>query len=56
VAANVARRSRTICQRGISGASPVNCATSRHIVSASSSRGASMSRSAQLIVVESRSE
>ena len=55
VAAKVARRSRTICQRGSAGARPVSVATSRQIVSASCWRGSSISRSAQLIVTESRS-
>ena len=54
VAAKVARRSRTICQGGRSAGKPATCATSRQIVAASSSRDCSSSRSAPLIVIESR--
>ena len=53
------RRSRgfslTICQGGRSAASPVSAAASRQISAASSSRGRSISRSALLMVTESRS-
>src|ERR1700727_2616306 len=55
VAAKVARFSLTICQGGRSTGRPVNSAASRQISAASSSRGRSMSRSALLIVTESRS-
>ena len=55
VAAKVARRSLMTRQDGSWSESPVSAATSRQIVAASSSRGASMKRLASLTVTESRS-
>src|SRR5271156_4427522 len=54
VAANVARRSRTICQGGSAGGKPVARATSPQIALASSSRGESTSSSPALMVMETR--
>src|SRR4029078_6969297 len=54
VGAQVARRSRTICQGGSAAGNPVKPAPSPQIFFASSSRGASMSRSPALMVTESR--
>ena len=53
-AANVARRSRTICHGGRTSGNPVMRAISLQIVFASSSRGASISRSPALMVTEMR--
>src|SRR5437660_5028993 len=54
-AANVARRSLITCHCGIAISTPITLATSFQISAASFSRGTSSSRSAPLIVIESRS-
>src|SRR5215207_5283070 len=55
VAANVARRSLTICQGGRFRGSPVKVTISAQIRSANVSRGSSSRRSTPLLVTDSRS-